>query len=127
VATADAEGRPSVIPVCFVLVEGNFYSPIDEKRKRVSWGRLKRLRNIEVNRAVSLVIDHYDADWTALGYVLVRGVAEIVAPRDRFAKEHAAVIAKLRARYPQYERARIHERPLIKISPEAVTFWTATD
>jgi PPOX class probable F420-dependent enzyme len=126
-ATADAEGRPSVVPVCFVLVDGYFYTPIDEKRKRVSWGRLKRLRNIEANSAVSLVIDRYESDWTALGYVLVRGRAEIIAPRGRFAKEHAGVIAKLRARYPQYEHARIDQKPLIKISPDAVTLWTATD
>ena len=125
-ATADAEGRPSVVPVCFVLVDGYFYTPIDEKRKSVSWGRLKRLRNIEVNPSVSLVIDHYEADWTALGYVLVRGVAETIAPRGRYAKEHAEVIAKLRSRYPQYRNARIDQKPLIKISPESVTLWTAT-
>jgi PPOX class probable F420-dependent enzyme len=125
-ATADAEGRPSVVPVCFVLVDGYFYSPIDEKRKRVSWGRLKRLRNIEANAAVSLVIDRYEDDWTALGYVLVRGRAETIAPRGRYAKEHAAIVAKLRSRYPQYEHARIDQKPLIKISPDAVTLWTAT-
>ena len=125
-ATADAEGRPSVVPVCFVLVDGYFYTAIDEKRKRVSWGRLKRLRNIEVNPSVSLVIDHYEADWTALGYVLVRGVAETIAPRGRYAKEHATVIARLRSRYPQYKNARIDQKPLIKISPETVTLWTAT-
>ncbi len=125
-ATADAEGRPSVVPVCFVLVDGYFYTPIDEKRKSVSWGRLKRLRNIEVNPSVSLVIDHYEADWTALGYVLVRGVAETIAPRGRYAKEHATVIARLRSRYPQYRNARIDQKPLIKISPESVTLWTAT-
>lgn len=126
-ATADAEGRPSVVPVCFVLVDGYFYTPIDEKRKRVSWGRLKRLRNIEVNSSVSLLIDRYEPDWTALGYVHVRGRAETIAPRGRFAKEHAGVIAKLRSRYPQYEHARIDQKPLIKISPDAVTLWTATD
>jgi len=125
-ATADAEGRPSVVPVCFVLVDGYFYTPIDEKRKSVSWGRLKRLRNIELNPAVSLVIDHYDVDWTALGYVLVRGVAETIAPRGRYAKEHAAVIARLRSRYPQYKNAHIDQKPLIKICPESVKLWTAT-
>ena len=125
-ATADAEGRPSVVPVCFVLVDGYFYTPIDEKRKSVSWGRLKRLRNIEVNPSVSLVIDHYEADWTALGYVLVSGVAETIAPRGRYAKEHATVVARLRSRYPQYKNARIDQKPLIKISPETVTLWTAT-
>ncbi len=125
-ATADAKGRPSVVPVCFVLVDGYFYTPIDEKRKSVSWGRLKRLLNIEVNPSVSLVIDHYEDDWTALGYVLVRGVAETIAPRGRYAKEHAAVIARLRSRYPQYRNAHIDQKPLIKISPESVTLWTAT-
>lgn len=125
-ATADVEGRPSVVPVCFVLVDGYFYTPIDEKRKSVSWGRLKRLRNIESNPAVSLVIDHYELDWTALGYVHVRGVAETIAPRGRYAKEHAVVIARLRSRYPQYKNARIDQKPLIKINPESVTLWTAT-
>ena len=125
-ATADADGRPSVVPVCFVLVNGCFYSPIDEKRKRVSWGRLKRLRNIDANPTVSLLIDHYESDWTALAYVLVRGAAETIAPRGRFAREHALVITRLRARYPQYEKARIDEKPVIKITPEAVTFWGAT-
>lgn len=125
--TADAEGRPSVVPVCFALVDGYFYTPIDEKRKSVSWGRLKRLRNIEANPSVSLLMDHYEADWTALAYVLVRGVAETLEPRGRYAKEHAAAIARLRARYPQYENARIDQKPVIKITPEAVTFWTATD
>ena len=125
-ATADAAGRPSVVPVCFVLLDGYFYTPIDEKRKRVSWGRLKRLRNIEVNPWVSLVIDHYSADWTALAYVLVRGVAETVAPRDRFAREHEGVVERLRSRYPQYENARIDEKPIIKINPETVSYWTAT-
>ena len=125
-ATADAKGRPSVVPVCFVLVDRYFYTPIDEKRKSVSWGRLKRLKNIESNPSVSLVIDHHEVDWTALGYVLVRGVAETIAPRGRYAKEHAAVIARLRSRYPQYQNARIDQKPLIKISPETVTLWTAT-
>lgn len=125
-ATASADGRPSVVPVCFVLVNGCFYSPIDEKRKKVSWGRLTRLRNIEVNPAVSLLMDHYEADWTALAFVLVRGVAETVAPRGRYAREHALAVHRLRARYPQYENARIDEKPLIKITPEAVTFWSAT-
>lgn len=125
-ATADARGRPSVVPVCYVLVDGYFYTPIDEKRKSVSWGRLKRLRNIESNPAVSLVIDHYEVDWTALGYVLVRGVAETIEPRGRYAKEHAVVIARLRSRYPQYKNARIDQKPLIKINPVSVTLWTAT-
>ena len=124
-ATADGEGNPTVVPTCFALVSGHFYLPIDEKRKSVSWGRLKRLRNLEENPSASLVIDRYEHDWTELAYVLVRGRAETIAPRGRFAKEHALAIARLRARYPQYEHSRIDQKPLIKLTPERVMFWTS--
>ncbi|HXV65555.1 MAG TPA: TIGR03668 family PPOX class F420-dependent oxidoreductase [Vicinamibacteria bacterium] len=124
-ATADGEGRPSLVPVCFVFTEGRFYSPIDDKRKNTSWGRLKRLRNIEVNPNVCLLLDHYSRDWTELRWVLIRGVAEVISPPDRFAKEHAEAIRLLRRKYPQYENARIGERPLIRIVPRSVTSWSA--
>ncbi len=45
--TADADGRPFVIPVCFVYANGLLYTPVDEKPK--SGRRLRRLRNIEEN------------------------------------------------------------------------------
>ena len=125
-ATADAQGQPSVVPVCFVLVDGHIYSPIDDKRKRVSWGRLKRLRNIEENPAVSLLLDHYSNDWMSLRWVLIRGAAETVEPRGRFAHEHAAAIERLRAKYPQYEQSGIDQRPLIKIVPHHVSNWSAS-
>ena len=46
-ATADASGRPHVVPVCFAYLDGRIYIAIDEKPKRSL--RLKRLRNIEKN------------------------------------------------------------------------------
>lgn len=125
-ATADAEGRPLVVPVCFVLMEGRIYSPIDDKRKRVSWGRLKRLRNIEENPEVSLLVDEYSDDWTSLGYVLIRGLADTLAPRGRYAKEHGSAIESLRRKYPPYAGSGIAERPLIRVMPSAVTCWSAT-
>jgi PPOX class probable F420-dependent enzyme len=61
-ATADASGQPLVIPICFAFDGQEFFSPIDEKPKRLSPQRLKRLRNIEENSQVSLVIDRYEED-----------------------------------------------------------------
>ncbi len=126
-ATADANGRPSVVPICFVLMQGRFYSPIDDKRKRVSWGRLKRLRNVEENAEVSLLVDEYSDDWSSLGYVLIRGKADSLLPRGRFAKEHGSAIECLREKYPPYAGSRIAERPLIRVVPDSMTCWTATD
>ena len=59
------------------MVEGDtLYSAVDEKPKRTH--RLQRLRNIEVNPRVEVLIDHYDDDWSRLWWVRLRGSARIV-------------------------------------------------
>src|SRR5947208_13777474 len=93
-ATADAEGRPHVVPVCFAYLDGRIYIAIDEKPKRSL--KLKRLRNIEENPEVAIVFDRYDEDWSRLAWVLVHGMATVL---DRVT-EHGRAIARLRAKYP---------------------------
>ena len=114
-ATADGDGSPHVVPVCFAYLDGAFWVAIDEKPKTTR--RLKRIRNIETNPRVSLVFDRYDEDWFRLAYVLVRGTASVVerAPLE--------VVAALRARYTQYESMKLEERPAIQITPESVVAW----
>ncbi|TMC89571.1 MAG: TIGR03668 family PPOX class F420-dependent oxidoreductase, partial [Chloroflexi bacterium] len=68
-ATADAEGNPHVIPVCYAFDGSRFYTPLDEKPKRVAESKLRRVRNIAARPEVALVIDQYDDDWSRLGYV----------------------------------------------------------
>src|SRR5689334_19226144 len=70
-ATADVEGRPHVVPVCYAFDGARFYIPLDEKPKRVAARQLKRVRNIAARPEVSLVIDRYDDDWSRLAYVQV--------------------------------------------------------
>jgi len=118
-ATADGDGRPSVIPICYVLDGGTIYSPIDEKPKSVAARRLKRVRNIEANPHVSLVIDDYSDDWNQLGYVLIGGVAEVILA----GAEHARAVQLLREKYPQYLAMAIEERPIIKITPMQIKRW----
>src|SRR2546430_17050206 len=81
-ATADADGIPHVIPVCYAFDGEHFYTPLDEKPKRVAGSKLRRVRNIQARPEVALVIDQYDDDWSRLGYVLVQGRAELLAPED---------------------------------------------
>ena len=125
-ATADADGQPTVVPICYVFEDKRFYSAIDEKPKTVSWGRLKRLRNIEANPRVSLVIDDYSEDWSALGYVLVRGLAEAIEPGGRYANEHSAAVELLRGKYPQYRYMAIDRRLIIRIEVTSVKHWSST-
>src|SRR5579884_2337470 len=81
-ATADAEGHPHVVPVCYAFDGKRFYTPLDEKPKSVEASKLRRVRNIEARHEASLLIDQYDDDWSRLGYVLVHGRADLLSPQD---------------------------------------------
>jgi len=124
-ATADADGRPTVLPICYVLEGGCLYSPIDEKPKSLAARDLKRVRNIEANPHVSLVIDDYSEDWSELAYVLVSGLAEVIEPTSQPAGEHAHATTLLREKYPQYRTMAIDRRPMIKITPTRIKRWSA--
>jgi PPOX class probable F420-dependent enzyme len=119
-ATADAAGRPHVIPICFVLDGADIFSPIDEKPKRSSLRPLKRLRNISENPNVALVVDRYEEDWRKLAYVLVIGTAKILLR----GKAHRRAVKMLRRKYPQYRSMALNHRPLIRISPKRVVSWS---
>ena len=119
-ATADGNGRPHVIPVCFACDGRLIYSVLDAKPKSGSLRSLRRVRNILANPHVSLVIDHYESDWSKLWYLLVRGRAQLLEP----CHEQAAAIALLRAKYPQYRKMELDDNPVIRITPERATGWT---
>jgi PPOX class probable F420-dependent enzyme len=118
-ATAGANGQPLVIPICFAFDGKEFFSPIDEKAKRLSPERLKRLRNIRENSQVSLVIDRYDEDWEKLAYVLVSAQARILLT----GRKHRRAVSLLRRKYRQYRSMAIDQRPVIVIRPLPVKVW----
>jgi PPOX class probable F420-dependent enzyme len=117
-ATADARAAPHVVPVCFAVLDVTICITIDQKPKG-NPRRLKRLRNIIVNPMAAFVADHYDEDWTRLGWVMVRGGAQIL---DSGA-EHDRAQELLRSRYPQYYGMQLGELPVIAIRIERVTSW----
>jgi PPOX class probable F420-dependent enzyme len=120
-ATADASGMPHVVPICFAFDGNDFYSPIDEKPKRTVAIKLKRLRNIEENPQVSVVIDRYGENWSKLAYVLVFGQARVLVSGAK----HRKAVTLLRRKYPQYRTMRIDRLPMILIRPTRVTSWGA--
>jgi coenzyme F420-0:L-glutamate ligase/coenzyme F420-1:gamma-L-glutamate ligase len=123
-ATADASGRPHVVPVCYAYDGARFYIALDEKPKRVADTQLRRVRNIVERPEASLLVDRYDDDWTRLGFVLIRAHATLLPPSD---PAHTAAVALLRARYAPYEGMALEDRPLIALAPTSVSAWgTAT-
>jgi PPOX class probable F420-dependent enzyme len=118
-ATADSRGVPHVVPVCFTVSESTLYITIDEKPKRHPGTALKRLRNIADNSVVAVVVDRYDEDWSLLGWVMLRGHAEILTGGT----EHNTAQALLRSRYLQLNAMQIAQHPVIAVRIERTTSW----
>src|SRR5262249_20589519 len=117
-ATADARGVPHLVPVCFAVSEGALYITIDRKPKGDP-RTLKRLLNIAENPVAAFVADRWDEDWTRLGWVMLRGPAEIRAE----GAEQDRAQALLRSRYSQYRGMDLDGLPVIAMRIERVTSW----
>ena len=118
-ATASADGRPLVVPVCYAFDGTWLYSAVDAKPKRTR--ELRRLRNIAENPRVSLVVDEYHEEWTRLRYVIVDGRAEILSDGDEFTRAIDLLVAK----YPQYRGLGLPRETgtVIRITPDRVLPW----
>jgi PPOX class probable F420-dependent enzyme len=117
-ATADAAGAPHVIPVCYAVAGNTLYITVDEKPKRQDIP-LKRVRNILENPRTAFVVDRYDEDWRRLGWVMLRGAAEILDDGP----EHDRAQAMLTARYPQYRAMHLADLPVIAVRVARVIGW----
>ncbi len=117
-ATADAGGAPHLIPVCYAVAGTNLYITVDEKPKRQDIP-LKRVRNIRENPQAAFIVDRYDEDWRRLGWVMLRGPAEIL---DSGA-EHDRAQALIVARYPQLRAMHLADLPVIALRIARATDW----
>lgn len=118
-ATANAAAVPHIVPVCFTLVDDVLCTAIDEKPKRAR--ELKRLRNIAENPAVTFLADHYDEDWSRLGWLRLDGRAEIL----REGAEFKSAVRALRDRYVQYATMKLS--PLIALRVTRAQSWGNLD
>lgn len=118
--TADENGTPYLVPVCYAFDGTYFYTPLDEKPKHVPAMKLRRVRNIEARHEATLLIDHYADDWSQLGYVLIHSHAELITSTD---KRHTRAIALLRERYVQYKSMALELHSIIMLTPQCITAW----
>lgn len=130
-ATIRPDGEPRLVPVCFVLADAAdeqgraiVYSPIDEKPKASpDPRRLARVQDLLVLPTVTLLIDRWSEDWTHLGWIRLTGRAVLLEPEPREVEEHAAAVAALRTKYPQYAGHDLEHRPVIRMAIDRVQRW----
>jgi PPOX class probable F420-dependent enzyme len=122
-ATSTRNGKPHVVPICYVYDGASIYSSIDEKTKRSKPSQLRRIMNIAENPNVCLVVDHYAENWRHLRYLIVRGSAIIL----QGGKEHRRAVRLLRNKYYQYHEMKLEGRPLIKVDPTNTVAWRASE
>jgi PPOX class probable F420-dependent enzyme len=121
-ATADAAGRPLVVPVCFAFDGAAIYSAVDDKPKRTR--QLRRLRNVTENPQASVLVDVWDEDWTRLAWVSLEGRADVLGDGADFTRS----LALLRAKYPQYRTMNLErDGAVLRVRADRVRAWRASD
>jgi PPOX class probable F420-dependent enzyme len=126
-ATVDLECKPHVIPVVFVFDNDRncYFIPIDEKTKRSRPENLKRIKNIQENPNVALLLDEYNEDWTKLYFIMIRGKGSILGGK-KLEQNEMPLLEKahklLRNKYPQYQKISVGKY-LIMIMPQKVIAW----
>jgi PPOX class probable F420-dependent enzyme len=117
-ATSTPQGVPHIVPVVFAVHGDVVYTAVDAKRK--STRRLRRLSNIEANPRVSMLVDHYDDDWSQLWWVRADGEAAI----HYSGEEMASGYALLRKKYVQYQRIAL-DGPVVTVDVKRWSSWQA--
>jgi PPOX class probable F420-dependent enzyme len=118
-ATVDEDERPHLVPICFALEADVLYSAVDEKPKRSR--RLQRLANIRAHPEVTVLVDHYEEDWSRLWWVRLRGKARVLEAGP----DHDRALALLAEKYDQY-RAEPPRGPVIAVRVREWRGWSAT-
>jgi PPOX class probable F420-dependent enzyme len=114
--TADPEGAVRLVPICFAVVDEWVVSVVDHKPKRT--GQLRRLDDMLATGRATVLVDHYDDDWSQLWWVRVRGRAEI----DVEGPARAAALDALTAKYAQY-RDHPPTGSVWRIATDEVRWW----
>ena len=97
-ATVTPDGRPHVVPCCFVLDDDAVYTAVDDVKAKSTLA-LRRLDNLAAHPEATLLVDHYDDDWTTLWWIRVDGSGRAVEDEG----VRARALDLLAAKYPQYE------------------------
>ena len=124
-ATVDSESKPHLVPVVFVFYNDYFFIPVDEKTKRSRPENLKRVKNIQQNPNVALLIEEYNEDWRKLYFIMIQGKASIIGGKELEQNEQVLLEKAhklLSSKYVQYQETGIGEY-VIMIVPQKVITW----
>ena len=124
--TVDAHGAVRLVPICFAVVDRWLVSAVDHKPKRR--GRLGRLDDIEATGTATVLLDHYEEDWSRLWWIRIRGRAVVHRrhpgdPGDVLIDE---AVRALVAKYAPY-RERPPAGDVYRIALDEVSSWRASD
>ena len=97
-ATIDPDGCPHLVPIAFVIDGQTLYTAVDAKPKRSR--RLRRIENARNRPDVTVLVDHYEDDWSRLWWVRLDGTARVLDDGE----EAELALRLLIEKYEQYRR-----------------------
>jgi PPOX class probable F420-dependent enzyme len=107
---------PRLVPVTFVVDGDVIRTAVDGKPKRTT--RLARLDDIARDPRVSLLVQHWEEDWSRLWWVRADGLARVSGDPEELAMTAAA----LREKYPQYAEIPV-TGPVIVVDVRRWSSW----
>ncbi|MBW3641591.1 MAG: TIGR03668 family PPOX class F420-dependent oxidoreductase [Actinobacteria bacterium] len=116
-ATLRPDGHPHIVPITFAVEHDVIVTAIDHKPKTTA--DLQRLKNIEAHPVASVLVDHYEDDWSRLWWVRGDGRAGIAA--EGIARERA--IEQLAHKYDPYLDSP-PRGPVIVVTVRRWTSWS---
>ena len=117
-ATIDPDGRPHLVPIVFATDGETLYTAVDQKRKRSR--RLRRIENARNRPDVTILVDHYEEDWSRLWWIRLRGRARVLDHGD----ERQRALALLTEKYPQYGQ-QPPEGPVLAVTITEAREWSS--
>ena len=117
-ATTDPAGRPHLVPIVFALDGDTLYSAVDRKPKRSQV--LRRIENARARPDVTILVDHYEDDWSRLWWVRLRGRARVLDDGE----ERDRALALLQEKYAQY-RTEPPDGPVLAVDITELRDWSA--
>jgi PPOX class probable F420-dependent enzyme len=117
-ATTDPDGRPHLVPIVFALDGDTLYSAVDSKPKRSR--TLRRIENARARPDVTVLVDHYEDDWSRLWWIRLRGRARVLDAGE----ERERALGLLAEKYAQY-RVDPPGGAVLAVDVTEVLTWTA--
>jgi PPOX class probable F420-dependent enzyme len=113
-----ATSAPRIVPVTFAVAGAAIVHAVDHKPKATRG--LARLEDLRRDPRASLLVDHYDEDWSQLWWVRADGTARVLD-----VAEATEAVDALVEKYPQYAGRR-PAGPVVVLDVHRVSGWEST-